>query len=118
MAKSDEDEDEEVEATRKSLFNIFAVQDLIISGFLGYTYHSWWVFGGVLIVLLIIATGATMKVKMSIVNAIILATAWGYVGYKIGPWFGSGIVPIIVTTTIGFLIGFIGNYVYDESEER
>lgn len=78
---------------------IFFVEIAIVAIIAGYAYKSWWVFGGVLLGLII---GLVIP-GVAIFVAIGFSIAWGFIGYAIGSWFSGQAA--IVLAIIGFLAG-------------
>ncbi len=71
----------------------------IVAIIAGLTYKSWWVFGAVLLGLII---GIVIP-GVAIFLAIGFSIAWGFIGYAIGSWFSNE--ASIVLAIIGFLAG-------------
>ncbi|OQC14413.1 MAG: hypothetical protein BWX72_01374 [Firmicutes bacterium ADurb.Bin080] len=71
----------------------------IVAIITGFIYHSWWVFGGVLLALII---GIVIP-GVAIFVAIGFSIVWGFIGYAIGSYFSSE--ASIVLAAIGFLAG-------------
>ena len=71
----------------------------IVAIIAGFMYHSWWVFGGVLLGLII----GIIIPGVAIFVAIGFSIAWGFIGYTIGSMFSNE--ASIVLAIIGFLAG-------------
>lgn len=80
--------------------NIFIIEVFVISIAAGVYYSSWWVFGGVLLGLII----AVFIKILSVPLMLAFSACWGYIGYMIGNYFESSSASIVLAI-IGFLAG-------------
>jgi hypothetical protein len=80
--------------------NILSGEIIIVATIAGVMYKSWWVFGVVLLALII---GIVIP-RIAIFLAIGFSIAWGIIGYSVGNWFGSSGASLVLAM-IGFLAG-------------
>ena len=80
--------------------SIFIIEVFVISIVAGLYYSSWWVFGGVLLGLIIAVFIKILSVPLTLA----FSACWGYIGYMIGSYFESRSASIVLAI-IGFLAG-------------
>jgi len=78
------------------------VESLLAAAALGYWAHSWWVFGGVLLLGFMVLSSRPLAGLV----ATFMALFWGALGWEAGRSFGNGdLGAIVVLTCLGLLLG-------------